>query len=110
MLARALGAAFVAIGTTALAAPRFAAAHYGIAVEDADALAFVRAAGARDAALGLTILGTRGDARRVALAAAALVGIADAAILTVRRGPRPQLAAHLGGFAALALATLGSTE
>jgi Domain of unknown function (DUF4267) len=110
MLARVLGAALVAIGGTAVAAPRFAAAQYGIGVEDPDALAFVRAAGARDAALGLAILANRGGARRATLVSAALIGIADAAILTARRGPRSQLAAHLGGFAALALAALRTNE
>ena len=68
----------------------------------------MRATGARDALLGGLILASRGDraALRRTLAWSSLAGLADAGIVFARRGPQPQHAVHLGGFAALALAAL----
>lgn len=109
-----LGALFIGIGSGALAAPRFAARQYGLPLADAnaDALAFVRAAGARDALLGgliLASLGERAELRRT-LAGSSLVGLIDAGIVLARRGPRFAHVFHLGGFAALALAALALRE
>ncbi len=101
-------ALFLAIGGGAVVAPRFSARQYGLPSEDAAALAFVRATGARDALLGGLILASRGDRAglRRTLAWSSLVGLADAGIVFARRGPQLQHAVHLGGFAALALAAL----
>ena len=107
-----LAALFIAIGSGAVAAPRFSAAQYGVPAHDADALAFVRATGARDVLLGGLILASLGEraALRRTLGWASLVGLADAAIVLGRHGPRPQHVFHLGGFAALALAALALRE
>lgn len=107
-----LGALFIGIGSGALAAPRFAARQYGLPLADADALAFVRAAGARDALLGGLILASLGEraALRRTLAGSSLVGLIDAGIVLARRGPRFAHVFHLGGFAALALAALALRE
>ncbi len=115
-MARTLGlgfaALFLALGAGAVAAPRFSAGQYGVPSDDPDALAFVRATGARDALLGALIAASLHDrpALRRALAWSSLAGLADAAILLARRGPRPQHAVHLSGFAALALAALALRE
>jgi hypothetical protein len=103
---------FLALGTGAVVAPRFSAGQYGVPSDDRDALAFVRATGARDALLGALILASRGErpALRRTMAWSSLVGLADAGILLARRGPRLQHAVHLGGFAALALAALALRE
>ncbi len=106
----ALAALFIAIGSGALAAPRFSARQYGLplADEDADARAFVRATGARDVLLGGLILASLGEraALRRTLAWSSLVGLIDAGIVLARRGPRFAHVFHLGGFGALALAAL----
>lgn len=109
-----LGALFIAIGSGALAAPRFSARQYGVrlADADADAPAFVRAAGARDVLLGGLILASLGEraALRRTLAWSSLIGLIDAGIVLARRGPRFAHVFHLGGFAALALAALALRE
>ncbi len=113
-IGRGLAALFIAIGGGALAAPRFSARQYGLplADENADALAFVRATGARDALLGALILASLGErsALRRTLAWSALAGLADAGIVLARHGPRFAHVFHLGGFAALALAALALRE
>ena len=104
-----LAALFIAIGGGAVAAPRFSAGQYGLPCDaDADALAFVRATGARDVLLGGLILASLGEraALRRTLAWSSLVGLIDAGIVFARRGPRFAHVFHLGGFAALALAAL----
>jgi hypothetical protein len=107
-----LGALFLAIGGGAVVAPRFSAAQYGVPSDDAEALAFVRATGARDMLLGGLIFASLGDraALRRTLAWSALVGLADAGIVFARHGARPAHAVHLGGFAALSLAALALRE
>jgi len=91
VLASAVGAGFVFVGVGALVAPKRLAAVFGLPSADATALAFVRAACARDLILG----------------GGSLVGLGDAVLVGAVRGIRPQLALHVGGFvvvAALALA------
>jgi hypothetical protein len=109
-----LAALFIAIGGGALVAPRFSARQFGVPVadENADALAFVRATGARDVLLGGLILASLGEraALRRTLAWSSLVGLADAGIVLARRGPRFAHVFHLGGFAALALVALALRE
>lgn len=98
-------ALFCAIGAGALAAPRASASQYGLPTNDETALAFVRAAGARDVVLGSLLFASLGDpgAMRRILAVAAAVGLADAAIVATRRGLTPSLALHAGGALVLAL-------
>jgi hypothetical protein len=105
-LAAALGGVFVLIGTGAMLAPRLSAGQYGLPTGDPTALAFVRALGARDVAIGGALLANLED--RHALSGicfwATVAALADASAVTSIRGLRPQLAIHLGGAAALALA------
>ena len=105
-------ALFLAIGAGAVVAPRFSAGQYGLPSGDAEALAFVRATGARDVLLGGLILASLGEraALRRTLGWSALVGLADAGIVFARRGPQIQHVVHLSGFAALALAALALRE
>ena len=106
----ALGVALIAVGSGAALTPSFSATMFGIPAGDEAARAYMRAAGVRDAVLGAIILGTRDDPRalRRILGWTSLIALADALALLAARGPRPQHAAHLGGFAALALAALAA--
>jgi hypothetical protein len=104
----AAAAALIAIGAAALVSPRRSSHQFGIATDDPDAVAFVRAVGARDVVLGLILLPLEGAAARRALAWASLLGLCDAAVGVSARGPRPQQLIHLSGFLALALASLGT--
>lgn len=101
------GAAGLALfGTGALIAPKTLAGQFGLPTEDPVALAFVRAAGARDVVLGALIFASQDDPpslRRI-LAFSSLLGLADAVSLASVRGPRPQHLVHLGGFIGLLLA------
>jgi hypothetical protein len=105
-LALALGATFAAIGIGALVAPRPSAAQYGLPTENPIALAFVRALGARDLAIGGALISNRDD--RPALARicfwSTIAAAADAAAVGSIHGLRPQHAIHIGGALALALA------
>ncbi|MDB5070483.1 MAG: hypothetical protein JWM87_1594 [Candidatus Eremiobacteraeota bacterium] len=101
------GAAGLALfGTGALIAPKTFAGQFGLPTEDPVALAFVRAAGARDVIIGALIVASQNDPpslRRV-LTFSSLLGVADAFSLASVRGPRPQHLVHLGGFIGLLLA------
>jgi hypothetical protein len=107
-LAVALGAAFAAIGAGALVAPRLSAGQYGLPTDDPTALAFVRALGARDIAIGGALISNRDD--RPALARicfwSTIAAFADAAAVGSIRGIRPQHIIHISGGFALALAGL----
>ena len=106
LLARATGAAFLALGTGAVIAPQTFSRAFGLPTRDPVALAYVRATGARDAVLGALILASRDDAaglRRI-LGFSSVLGAIDAVSVAALRGPRLQHIAHLGGFAALAVA------
>jgi hypothetical protein len=107
------GAAGLALfGTGALVAPKTFAGQFGLPTEDPVALAFVRAAGARDLVLGALIFASHDDPpslRRI-LTFSSLLGIADAFALASVRGLRPQHLVHLGGFIALLLAANRADE
>ncbi len=111
-----LGAAgMIAIGIAGTIAPQTCARGYGIEPDSANALAYVRAAAVRDAALGLILLraSNRGGKKglRAALACAALLPLADMLIVASRTSEPKRLAPHAAGFmgiaAAWALATFG---
>ena len=105
-LTRGIAGLLFAFGMGAIVAPRRSAAlGFGVPLDDADrgGAAFVRATGSRDILLGALILAALPDAHALArtLRAIAFVGIADAAVVVLSSGLRPQLAFHLGGVAAL---------
>ena len=103
-----LGAGLVTVGTGALIAPSLLSRVFGLPSDDPTAQAYMRAAGARDLILGAIVLTSFGDrpALRRTLAWASLIGLADAYAVFAVRGPVLQHAAHVGGFAALALSAL----
>jgi hypothetical protein len=107
-LCGAVAAGLVAVGAGALVAPRPSAWMFGLATDDPNGLAFVRAAGARDLILGLIVAASLGDARalRRVLGCTSLVGLADGVMLAVTRGPHRSHVFHLGGFAAVAALAL----
>ena len=94
MLGRVLSAlvavTLVAIGTGAIVAPGKAAAQYGIALDDPRALAFIRAMGVRDLAIGVLFgLLLRADARELlAWSTLAIMPIAAIDFLVVIRDRR----------------------
>ena len=87
-------------------APQACADGYGIACENEDTVAYVRAAAVRDAAIGLILLraSKRGGTKalRTALACAALVPLADMTIVALRTGDPRRLALHAAGLAGIA--------
>jgi len=106
----------VGVGAAALVAPRAAMAQYGIVVDEPRALAFVRAMGVRDLALGVLValLASTGSRELVAWAlwAAAPIAVVDCIVVTADRPAtvapgRTRLAArllHAGGAIGLLLA------
>jgi hypothetical protein len=103
--------AFVTIGVGALLAPHAASRQYGIVLDDARALALIRAMGARDLLIGVLVLlllvAGRSDLLALGLAASAGVALLDLAV--VWRDPAGRRAArwlHAGGAAGL-LVTAG---
>lgn len=121
MLARnlaTLGAlGMIAVGTTGIVAPDAAARGYGIQPNDDGAIAYVRAAAARDVAIGAVLLrsaisgGRKG--LRATLACAALIPLADLAIVAAKGGDPRRLLLHAAGLAGIAtvwaLATVGES-
>jgi hypothetical protein len=113
-----LGAAgMIAVGVAGVIAPKESAQGYGVACDNDDTAAYVRAAAVRDAALGLILLraSNRGGkkALRAALACATLLPLADMLIVASRTSEPKRLAVHAAGFmgiaAAWALATFGES-
>jgi Domain of unknown function (DUF4267) len=104
LLATAIGAGFIGVGVSALVAPRRLAAIFGLPSDDATALAYARAACARDLILGGLVFSSLDDrsALRRVLGWGSLVGLGDALLILGARGLRPHLALHLGGFLAVA--------
>lgn len=99
----------VAVGAGALAAPRLSARHFGIAFEDPRALAFLRAMGVRDVALGVLLLLLAAAGQRGLLAwglvASALVALVDLALVwAAGGGARARLPHALGALGLLAAA------
>jgi hypothetical protein len=110
MMAALGGFAFILIGFGALFAPATSSAQYGLPTTDRTALALVRAVGARDVVLGLIILlllaGRNRGALELVLGVSILAALGDAAAVSSGRddaGPA-QLAVHIGGATALAVA------
>ena len=95
---------FLALGVRALLAPAGAAAFFGLPVESADGLAFVRAFGARNIGLSLLALTLLALDMRLGLAAlffaAAVIAGLDFSIVATYVGALPALK-HLGYVAAL---------
>ena len=110
MLCGVAALSLLGIGIGAIVAPAFSSGQYGIVVADARALAYLRAMGARDLALGiiLALLMALGSAALLAwsVAACAIVAIVDFAVVfadvspaaTPRGAPRGlSLTLHAGG-------------
>ena len=99
-----VAAGLAAVGAGAIVAPRPSAWMFGLATDDPTALAFVRAAGARDLILGSIIAASLDQPQtlRRVVGCTALVGLADGIMLALLRGPHRSLVFHLGGFAAVA--------
>lgn len=108
-LSLAAGAAFILIGSFALAVPQRLARTYGSPVTERGGLAFVRATGIRDMALGAVLIAAvlHGDAflLRVVIASGCIIALADLAIAYTgaERRLRPEHAAHLAGAIGFAL-------
>ena len=98
----AAGSAIIATGALGLAYPREAGRGFGIPAEDDAAVAYVRAVGARDVAIGAILLAAslrrKHKALRIAAAAGCAVSLSD--FITTRR---PIHAAGAAFFAVLAL-------
>jgi hypothetical protein len=107
-----MGAALLAVGASGVLAPKTASGQFGLPVDDANAMAFVRAVGARDMILGALVLAARNDppSRRRALGFASLAGLADAAAVFSVRGLRPQHVLHVGGFLLLLAAAVATSD
>lgn len=96
----------IAVGVAGAIAPKECARGYGIACEDDDTIAYVRAAAVRDAAIGLILMraarkgGTK--ALRAALACAALVPLADMTIVATSSNDPRRLTLHAVGLAGIA--------
>ncbi len=104
------GLAFILIGIGALFAPGISSAQYGLPTSDRNALALVRAVGARDHVLGtivLLLLAARDrSALELVLGVSILAALGDAGAVTSGRddaAPR-HIAVHLGGAVALGIA------
>ncbi|HEY0396678.1 MAG TPA: DUF4267 domain-containing protein [Candidatus Elarobacter sp.] len=108
LLCGAVGAGLAAVGVGALVAPRPSAWMFGLATDEPAALAFVRAAGARDLILGLIIAASLDQPQtlRRVVGCTSLVGLADGILLAALRGAHRSLVFHLGGFAAVAALAL----
>lgn len=103
ILAYAAATAFISLGLGALAAPKASSLQYGLATEDEDALAYVRALGVRDLVLGLALfafsLAREGNAAAIVAELGALIGFSDFLIVASRRGnaARRNLVIHGAG-------------
>ena len=108
LLCAAVATGLSAFGAGAIVAARPSATMFGLTTDDPTALAWVRAAGARDLILGLIILSLLDEpkALRRAVGCTSLVGLADGVMLAASRGLRPSHVFHLGGFAAVAALAL----
>ncbi len=104
----ALGAvAVLGIGAAALRWPRQSTRTYGIARDEPDTLAYVRATAARDLAMGAFVLwaACAGDrqAMKAGLAACTIAPAADFIIVRSARGEVPQLLIHASGVIGIAI-------
>ena len=105
----------IAVGVAALLAPGFAATLYGVDAITLSARVFVRAAGARDVAIGAILIGLlarRSDTGSLGIAVlgATLVPIFDAVSVLQASGVQLALILHAGSILpmmVLAIALLG---
>lgn len=110
-----VGFGFIAVGVAALLAPGFAATLYGVDATTLSARVFVRAAGARDVAIGAILIGLlarRSDTRSlgIAILGATLVPIFDTVSVLQASGVQLALILHAGSILpmmVLAIALLG---
>jgi hypothetical protein len=109
--------AFLALGAGSFVAPQALAKNYGIPADGPEAVAYLRAIGARDAVLGLLIaafLARREPASlAVVLACSALAGASDFGLVGGLRGrsATPSLLLHASGTVGLlAIAALVRVE
>jgi len=106
------GAAFIFIGAFALVMPGRLSRGYGVPITGRGALAFVRATGARDVALGIILLAaTAANAEwllRVIVATGCIVALGDFALAYDGAGRqiRLQQVTHLAGAIAFAIILL----
>ena len=105
-LAGLVALALIGIGAGALVAPRAASQQYGIVLEDARSLAFIRAMGVRDIGIGVLVLllastGHR-DLLALGVAASAAVAGLDLAVVT-RDGAARRSSRVLHGVGAIGL-------
>src|SRR6202035_5233111 len=115
-LAAAGSVAVLGIGAAALLWPRQSTITYGIPMDDADALAYVRAVAARDLVMGSYVLwealANDRKALEAGLAGCVIAPAADFILARGRRGNVPQLAIHgagvLGVLAVWALVRSGA--
>ena len=110
----------IGIGVGALVAPRAASRQYGILLDDARSLAFIRAMGVRDLVIGVFVLLLASTGRRdllaLGMAASAAVALLDFAVVSGDRAPgatpaqaatrSPARLLHGGGAIALLVAAL----
>src|SRR4030095_14235982 len=99
------------IGALALLAPRLSARQYGIVLDDARALAFIRAMGVRDVVLGVLLLllasAERRDLLALGVVASAAVAAVDFVVVSRDRPPPPARARLLHAGGALGLLVVG---
>ena len=98
-----LGLGLVAVGVAAVLAPGFAATLYGVDATTFAARVFVRAAGARDVAIGAILIGLwarRCDTRTMGIAVlgATLVPVFDTVSVLQASGVRLALILHAGSI------------
>lgn len=101
-------AGLLGLGTAACWRPALASRAYGVAVEGAEALAWVRATGLRDVALGAILapfLWNHADrSAGVVLGVTGALAVFDLVNAASRRAPWPALAFHGGGAVSLVCA------
>jgi Domain of unknown function (DUF4267) len=99
------------IGVGALVAPRASARQYGIVLDDARALAFIRAMGARDLVIGVLLVLLASTERRELLAcgmvAAATIAVVDFVVVSVHQPPPRALSRLLHAGGAIGLLAVG---
>lgn len=98
-----LSVGLIAIGVAALLVPDFAATLYGVDATTLSARVFVRAAGARDIAIGMILIGLlvrRSDSGTVGIAVlgATLVPIFDTVSVLQASGMQTALILHAGSI------------
>jgi hypothetical protein len=102
--------AFLGLGAGSLADPRKLARNYGIPVDDAGSIAYVRATGMRDALLGALIFAFLRRDDRPALATtvgfSSFAGASDFALVATTRGTAAPLSLGIHGGGTLGLLAL----